>query len=60
MYTVVFCMQAPDVKQEAASQLATELYTAYSTAYNAANPHTTFQRSIQHSPTQVKTILAIS
>jgi len=52
-------LQAPDVKQAAASKLGKELHRAYAIVYNAATTHQQLQQSIEHTPDQVKTILGI-
>lgn len=52
-------LQAPDVKQAAASELGKELHRAYAIVYNAVKPHQRLQQSIGHTPDQVKTILGI-
>lgn len=52
-------LQAPDVKQAAASELGKELHRAYAMVYNAAKTHQQLQQSIEHTPDQVKTILGI-
>lgn len=52
-------LQAPDVKQAAASELGKELHRAYTLVYNAAKTHQQLQQSIEHTPDQVKTILGI-
>ncbi len=52
-------LQAPDVKQAAASELGKELHRAYAIVYTAAKMHQQLQQSIEHTPDQVKTILGI-
>jgi hypothetical protein len=52
-------LQAPDVKQAAASELGKELHRAYAKVYHATKPHQQLQQSIEHTPDQVRTILGI-
>jgi len=60
LYSVdVMMLQAPDVKQAAASELGKELHRAYAKVCHATKPHQQLQQSIEHTPDQVRTILGI-
>ena len=53
-------LQAPQVKQEATSELAKQVLNAYIIVYNGAKAHEQLRQAIDHTPEQVKTILGIT
>ena len=53
-------LQAPDVKDKAASDLAEELHEAYQTAYDAVASAGQQSQHVLHTPTQMRTILGLS
>ena len=53
-------LQAPEVRQQAASELASELHEAYTIVYNGTSSHGQVHSRIEHTPSQIKTILGIA
>ena len=53
-------VQAPDVRDQATSNLAAELHKAYSVVYNAVATKASKMQHALHTPAQMKTILGIT
>ena len=48
------------MRQQAASELASKLFEAYTTVYSSTDEGHHAQHQIEHTPAQVKTILGIT
>ncbi|KAL3149170.1 hypothetical protein ABBQ32_002003 [Trebouxia sp. C0010 RCD-2024] len=53
-------IQAPDVRQQAASELANKLDEAYTISYNGTEGYEHVKHQIEHTPAQIKTILGVA
>ena len=58
--SVALLMQAPEVRQQAASELANNLHEAYTVIYDATSSLSQIRARIEHTPAQVRTILGIA